>query len=332
MADLPETGVRPSPPFAVVGVDFAGPFTRKPDIRSRSKTELKAYIAVFVCFSTKAVHLDTVSDLSTPAFLACFKRFVSRRGLPQIMYSDNGTNFVGAYNELNRQFDNIMREPIVQNFSLAHNVEWRFNPPAAPHMGGLWESAVRIMKNYLYRIIGTQRLVLDELTTFITEVEAIMNSRPLVPLTSNVNPDALTPGHFLIGRPLVALPEEYTEASNISSIQRWKLVNQLRNHFWRRWSDEYLRSLQKRTKWCTPAAQPVQINNIVLVSDKQSPPLVWPLGRITKLYPGKDGQIRVVDLITRNGASLKRPVVKLIPLISAASSPDDSVSGGGMSR
>ncbi|XP_065203500.1 uncharacterized protein LOC135833661 [Planococcus citri] len=322
MADLPETRVRPTPPFSVMGVDFAGPFTRKPDIRSRSATELKAYVAVFVCFSTKAVHLDTVADLSTPAFLACFRRFVSRRGLPQIVYSDNGTNFVGASNELNRQFDRIMRDPAIQNYALVWSIEWRFNPPAAPHMGGLWESAVRIMKQYLYRIVGAQRLVLDELSTFVAEVEAIMNSRPLVPLTSNVNPDALTPGHFLIGRPLVALPEEFVELENISSVKRWTLVTQLRNHFWRRWSEEYLRSLQKRVKW-TSTAPALNVGDIVLIRDEKAAPLTWPLAKITQTHPGKDGIVRVVDLVSRNGSQLTRPVHRLVllPTLESISTP-----------
>ncbi|XP_065203485.1 uncharacterized protein LOC135833643 [Planococcus citri] len=314
MADLPEDRVRPNAPFSVVGVDYAGPFTRKSEIRTRSATALKTYVAVFVCFSTRAVHLEMVLDLTTAAFLAALKRFAARRGSPSVIYSDNGTNFTGAASELTQKFAELSKSPQIQAHSWPHPIEWNFNPPSAPHMGGLWESAVRIMKNHLYRTMGSTVLTADEFGTVLCQIEAIMNSRPMTPIkSSSLEPDALTPGHFIIGRPLVAIPDDITENEKIRYSQRWDLTTQLRNTFWRRWSEEYLTSLQKRHKWTDPARS-YQIDDIVLIQENTSP-LTWPLARVIHLHPGSDDVVRVVDLRTRNGSTLRRPVAKLIPLL-----------------
>ncbi|XP_065204029.1 uncharacterized protein LOC135834119 [Planococcus citri] len=333
MADLPADRVRPSPPFSIVGVDYAGPFNRKPEIRSRSTTRLKSYVAVFVCFSTRAVHLEVVLDLTTAAFLAALKRFAARRGCPLTIYSDNGTNFTGAANELNEKFNELAQSTEIQKFASPAPIEWRFNPPAAPHMGGLWEAAVRIMKNHLYKTIGDTELTTDEFCTLLCHIESIMNSRPIVPLRDPASSfDALTPGHFLIGRPLVAVSDD-TSNSDVSHYRtRWDLVTQLRNAIWRRWKPEVLTSLQKRVKWTASTPQ-FEINDIVILSKEETAPLQWPLGRIIRTYPDSQGTVRSVDVICRNGTVLKRPVHNLIPLIDVdeVSTPDGtSADGGGM--
>ncbi|XP_065223148.1 uncharacterized protein LOC135847518 [Planococcus citri] len=319
MGDLPASRVQSSLPFTHVGVDYAGPFSIRERLRSTrgpARTH-KAYWCLFVCMSTKAAHLEVVSELTTAAFLAALQRFVGRRGLPNSITSDNGTNFVGADAELRRQVAALEKDDAVQNYCVSQQVTWKFNPPSAPHMGGIFEALVRSTKYHFKRVVGNQILTFEEMATILIQIEAILNSRPLTPLSSpdETHFEVLTPAHLLIGRPINAAPSDYNDINGLSYSKRWHLLNQLRNSFWRQWAQEYLRTLQKRTKWRSPVSRPIQIDDIVLISDEQSPPLVWPLGRITKLYPGKDGQIRVVDLRTRNGACLQRPVAKLIPFV-----------------
>lgn len=144
MAALPPERTVLSRPFCCTGLDFAEPF----DVKSycgRGCRVTKGYVCVFVCFSTKAIHLEPTSDLSTPTFLAAFHRFVSRRGCPSDLYSDNGTTFIGASKVLAREFFPASRLAVVSQYSL-QNVNWHFIPPGAPHMGGLWEAGSKASK------------------------------------------------------------------------------------------------------------------------------------------------------------------------------------------
>ncbi len=207
---LPAVRTTPSPPFTKVGVDFAGPLmlrrghTRKPVI-------VKAYVAVFVCMATKAVHLDLCASLSTEDFLASLTRFVARRGCPTDIYSDNGSNFVGAREEIRTVealFGSRDFKERRSRFSQQNGINWHNIPPRAPHFGGLWEAAVRSMKVLLRKNLSPHHLRFDEMYTLLTEAESIFNSRPLTPLKKDevAGGQVLTAGHFLIGRPLKALP------------------------------------------------------------------------------------------------------------------------------
>ncbi|KAL4126593.1 hypothetical protein QTP88_010805 [Uroleucon formosanum] len=199
MADLPRERVRPQRPFECVGVDYAGPLQMR-ELRLRKSRVFKIYIAVFVCFSTKAVHLEIVSDLSTDAFLAAFDRFVARRGLPNDVYSDCGTNFVGANKQLRSLIHSAEGQIAIGNARAT--CDWHFNPPSAPHFGGLWEAAVRSTKRLLVRVIGSHIFTYEEFSTILVRVEAVLNSRPLTPASTDPHDlDCLTPGHFLIGQP-----------------------------------------------------------------------------------------------------------------------------------
>ncbi|XP_029054220.2 uncharacterized protein LOC114881567 [Osmia bicornis bicornis] len=188
----------PSRPFVYIGVDYTGPITLK-NLKGRSSKTIKGWICVFVCFSSSAVHLTVVSDYSTEGFLAAYRRFLSRRGIAHKLYSDCGTNFIGAQAELKRLFTSSSKEhQYVASILSADSTQWMFTPPAAPHMGGKWEAIVKSIKFHLRRTIGELLLTFEEFSTLLTQIEAVLNSRLLEPL--NDDPDdisALTPGHFL---------------------------------------------------------------------------------------------------------------------------------------
>ena len=178
MGELPADRVRPACPFSTVGLDFAGPFILKLG-HTRKPTLINAYVCVFVCFTTRACHLEVVSDLSTTAFLACLRRFVSWRGLPHHVYSDNGSNFVGANNRLKEIYNFINASDLkecVTNWAAPKEILWSFLPSRARHFGGLWEGTVKSMKLLLQKTLEGCILRFDEMTTVLSEVEAMLNS------------------------------------------------------------------------------------------------------------------------------------------------------------
>ncbi|XP_065372164.1 uncharacterized protein LOC135964036 [Calliphora vicina] len=314
MAALPTNRTIISRPFTTTGVDFAGPF----DIRNftgRACLITKGYVCLFVCFATKAIHLEAVSNLSTPAFLAAFSRFVARRGCPRDMYSDNGTNFVGASKVLKIEFREFLRNASSElntHYGL-QGVNWKFNPASAPHMGGLWEAGVKSFKYHFRRIAGNIKYTFEEFSTLLARIESCLNSRPLCPLIDDVEClDILTPGHFLIGAPLLAPPEPEITESPISITNRWQRVRALNQRLCSRWKDEYLKDLQKRNKWKFMEKN-LEVGDMVVIREDNLPPNEWRLGRVHKLHIGKDGHTRVVELKTVRGI-ITRPVVKLVAL------------------
>lgn len=190
MGQLPPGKVTPSRPFLNSGIDYAGPILLK-SWKGRNSKTYKGYIALFVCLSTSAIHIELVTDYSTEAFIAAYKRFVSRRGICATLTSDCGTNFKGADIELRKLFLSNSKE-LGQLSSLLSKdgTQWKFIPPATPHFGEKWEAGVRSVKHHLRRVLGNQILTYEEMTTFLTQVEAILNSRPLCALTDD--PEDLT--------------------------------------------------------------------------------------------------------------------------------------------
>lgn len=279
----------------------------------RGKKAFKAHIAVFVCLSTRAIHLELVHNLTSEGFLAAYRRFTARRGLPTSLYSDNGTGFHGAERELYLAFKALNRDQELNSHLASDGTSWHFIPPSAPHFGGLWEAGVKSVKHHLKRILGCHTLSIEEFNTLLTQIEACLNSRPIAPLSDDPNDlTSLTPGHFLVGGPLVAVPERSVLELKESRLNRWQRVRRMFEQFWRVWSKDYLHSLQQRRKW--QQDQPnVQPNDLVLVRNDLLPPSKWDLGRILNVYPDEKGKVRVVDVRVKSGI-LKRPVVKLCPL------------------
>lgn len=206
MGDLPHFRVTPAKAFLNVGVDYAGLFKIKV-LRNKSD---KAYLCLFV-FAIRAIHLELVSNLSTAAFLNSLRRFIARRGKCTNIYSDNDTNFVGANNEL-QALTRLLQDPVylrqVNEFSVEQTIQWHFLPPYSPHLGGIWEAGIKSAKTRLKKVVGDALLTFEEFYTLITEIETCLNSRLLTHMSNDPSDlTALTPGHFLIGTSLSAIPQ-----------------------------------------------------------------------------------------------------------------------------
>ncbi|XP_062711250.1 uncharacterized protein LOC134289447 [Aedes albopictus] len=310
MGELPAARVTVSRPFSKAGVDFFGPVYLR---AGRVRTPTKAYVAIFVCMATKAVHMELVSDLSTERFLQALRRFFARRGRCTDIYSDNGTNFVGARNQIRELFDLLKekthRETVAKECA-NEGIYWHFNPPSAPHFGGLWEAAVRSAKFHLLRVVGSNPVHQEDFVTLLTQVEACMNSRPMTSLSDDpLDLEPLTPAHFLVGGSLLSMPDPDLSDVQLNRLTRFQLVQRQLQDFWRRWRREYLSQLQARSKHWQPAVD-VQVGRLVVVVESNQPPTQWKMGRIQELHPGEDGVTRVVTVRTSTG-SLKRPLVKL---------------------
>ncbi|XP_017462259.1 PREDICTED: uncharacterized protein LOC108355616 [Rhagoletis zephyria] len=177
-------------------------------------------------------------------------------------------------------------------------------------VGGLWEAAVKSAKYHLVRILGEAFLTFEELCTVVAEVEATLNSRPLTAMSSDPSDEAvITPGHFLTGGPLVGILEPIIESEHISNLNRWVRLTAIKQHFWKRWSSEYLYELQRKTKW-TANKENVVEGDLVLVSEDNAPPKSWLIGRVTRAIKAADGYVRVVDIETKNGC-IRRAIQKV---------------------
>lgn len=310
MGDLPKQRVNRDFVFNSIGVDLCGPFFIKNKGQRRGSLT-KIFVCIFVCLVTKAVHLEIVSDLTSEALIATLKRFIARRGKCSKIFSDNGTNFVGANRELQRLFKLVLnQDEKLTKFLTGENLEWEFIPPRAPNFGGLWEAGVKSFKYYLKRTVSHSNLTYEELLTVLVQIESILNSRPLTPLTSDIEDlEILTPAHFLIGRPLTAIPEPLlTDLSN-NRLGLWQKTTKSVQTIWKKWSLSYLNTLQQRSKWMFKGEN-VKIGEMVLIKEDNVPINKWILVRIVKTYPGKDNIIRVADIKTKSGI-LKRAVSKL---------------------
>ena len=283
--------------------------------------------------------------MTTEACIAALKRFVARRGVPAAIFSDNGTNFIGARKEL-IQLKLILakRRNSVSQFATNLGTQWTMIPPRAPHFGGLWEAGVKAVKLHLKKImgntilsyeefltlviqiegIGNTILSYEEFLTLVIQIEGILNSRPLSPMSSEPNDlEPLTPGHFLMGTCPNSLPEDPRQ-SNISSERRYHLVKKMRQQFWNRWSREYLNHLQNVSKWKHIGRQP-KVHDLVLIAEDNTTPLQWPIARILELYQGNDEIARVAKIKTKN-ATLIWPVTILRPFPSEFSRDQVEVS------
>ncbi|GFT45534.1 integrase catalytic domain-containing protein [Trichonephila clavipes] len=309
MGNLPSERVTPSAPFLNSGVDFCGPFQIKFK-NQRKGIFSKVYVAIFVCLATKAIHLEAVTDLTTEAFIAALKRLCARRGRISTLMSDNATNFKGAAAELNRFIKLICnKNETLANYFASEAIQWKFIPPRSPNFGGLWEAGVKSFKHHLYRTLVNSKITFEEFETIIIQIEGILNSRPLVPLSDNINEyEVLTPGHFIIGRPISAIPEPAILDISDNRLSRWQYTTKCVQTIWKRWKNDYLNHLQQRNKWQFEKNN-VAVGCLVLLKENDLPPCKWTMARILEVIYGTDGKVRVVKLKTATGV-LTRSISK----------------------
>lgn len=314
-APLPEDRLLASKPFEVTGLDFAGPLYVK---NTPGATTSKTYVLLFTCSTTRAVHLELTTGLSSDAFLLAFRRFLARRGVPCTLYSDNALAFRRASRDI-KEARRIMGTSPLSSFLATNRIKWKFIVPAAPWWGGWWERLIRSVKSALRKVLGKTSLSAEELTTLLTEVEAVINSRPLTyTYTSAEEPSPICPAHFLIGTSLLSIPGPGNEDdSYINQVTRETTISKLRyrqkllDHLWNRWRREYILELRSFHHHPSASNRSLQVGDVVLVEATGTPRSLWLLGRVTEVFPGRDGLTRACSLKTQDGKIIKRPVQTL---------------------
>ena len=327
MADLPAERVERSPPFSYCGVDFFGPFLVK-----EKRKEIKRYGVVFTCLASRAIHLEMAHSLTTSSFIQALRRMQALRGPIRLIRCDNGTNLVGANNELAKSIASINSTEL-KAFLLRQDcdTEFRMNPPKASHMGGAWERMIRIVRSILNALLDAHGTRLDDesLGTFLYEVAAVINSRPLAldHVTDPEHPEPLTPNHLLMIKSKVILPPpgQFSD-TDLYSIKRWRGVQYLVDQFWVRWKREYLPWLQLRQKWLK-VERDLRVGDVVLLVDELAPRNLWKRGRVIEVYPSQDKRVRKVKVCVNDPpdntrpnrscstSTLVRPIHKLVLLL-----------------
>jgi hypothetical protein len=297
MGNLPEERLTSNPPFTYVGVDMFGPFhvvTRK---TRGGAANNKRWVAMFTCLSSRAVHMEVVEEMSSSSFINALRRFVAIRGPVKLFRSDRGTNFVASCKELQMNAINV-EDKVMINHLEAEGTCWKFNPPHSSHMGGVWERMIGITRKIVNCILTDnkyKRLTHEVLCTLMYEISAIINGRPLVPVSSDVDqPLILSPSMLLNYKQNTG--EKSFENLTLSEIYKsqWKFVQKMAETFWTRWRKEYLQTLQSRTKWFTKRRN-IKVNDIVLMKENCERN-VWPMGIVTKVFPSGDGLVRKVQV------------------------------------
>ena len=309
MANLPQCRAAiDEPPFSHCGVDLFGPVKIK-----QGRKQIKRWVTLFTCLTIRCVHLEVVEDCETDSFINAMRRFVNRRGSPACVYSDNGSNFKGATSEL-KEFVSSLDKKVITDFATTVQIKWSFNPPTAPHMGGAWERLVRSVKEVMFGLVKDHILTDPQLLTLLTEAEAIVNSRPLTHISEDPEDlGALTPNHLLLGRHRNWASIRDTSEVDICSRKKYKQVQALAATFWKRWTKEYLPSLTTRPRGWRENDVKLQEGDLVLLQEDDVKRRSWPLARVTKVMPGKDGVIRVAEVRTKTGV-YTRPVTRLYRL------------------
>lgn len=303
MCYLPQTeslrGLSIDPPFSYVGLDVFGPWKITSQRTRGGLASSKRWAVLFTFMSPRAIHIEVIESLDTSSFINALRRFLSIRGPAKQIRPDCGTNFVGACKELKFSTDTSNKE--IQNF-LSHNgCTWSFNPPHSSHIGGSWERMIGITRRILDSMllkISQAKLIHEVLITFMAEVSAIVNARPLIPVSTDLNnPLILTPATLLIQKTGMLPPPNGNFNERNLYIRQWRQVQSLANTFWHRWRREYLNTLQNRRKWQREGRN-LEHENVVLLKESQVKRNYWPMGIMQKSFPGNNGRVRKVEVKT----------------------------------
>ncbi|XP_074651593.1 uncharacterized protein LOC141906247 [Tubulanus polymorphus] len=316
MADVPEERLAvDKPPFANTGIDYFGPIEIK---SGRSKVE--RYGVVLTCMTSRAIHLESANSLETDSCVNAIRRFIARRGAVKHIGSDNGSNLVGAQNDLKQALTTLDQEKI-SKFCAKHDIEWDSNPPLASHFGGIWERMIRTVGKILFHLMRDQSKSLNDemLNTILCESEMIVNNRPLYDFESNNpnDPKPLTPNHLLLLEPKSDLPIGVFDRKDSYANRRWRQVQYMASVFWKRWSDEYMKLLQIRSTW-NRTRKNVAVGDVVLIVDS-SIRNSWVRGIVSCVELDSKGLVRAATGKT-SASEFRRPVDKLCVLLEVDSS------------
>ena len=309
-------------PFHATGVDFAGPLLYKSGKHETSK----AYVALFTCASTRAVHLRLCKDLTAGEFRRGLKEFLARKGSPNLMVSDNAKTFQATKQWLST----LRKDEDLFNYLATRDIEWKFNLSRAPWWGRFFERLIGVMKKSLSKAIGRALLKFEELGDTLLDVETFMKNRPLCYLREDFEQPVITPNLLLHGQPARFLEEDTVDASD----EREKMTRRLpylkacREHVRKRWLNEYLRALQERFNTGPAAKEQMMMNkgSLVLIKDMTKNRANWRIGRIVDSIIGKDGVTRGYKIRTGKGYVVERPLQLIADLEISGDSDDPNKS------
>ena len=308
MAPLPEVRIKKSMPFENSGVDVFGPASCK--IAGRAFH--KVYVALFTCMATRAVHFEVLRSMSASCFIDALIRFQARRPAIRHLFSDNGSNFTAADKELRAEVEawNLEAHPDMR----LTGIQWTFNPPVAPHRGGVWERLVQSAKKHLTFVLQQDNLHIETFATVLAQAELAMNSRPITYVSDEPGVHALRPIDFLCpgiyastGCDIVPPTPPDVDALRYT----WKHSCALADAFWRRWRRDYVSALQARPKW-RQVEKDLQVDDLVLLVDEQCRRGDWRTGVITEVLG--DDVVRTVRVKLANGKEFLRDRGKIVRL------------------
>ena len=323
MPPWPKQRVAQSAPFQFIGLDYLGPILVKEEDKM-----VKMWICLFTCLAVRAIHLEWVRSLSAEHFLNCLRRFATRRGRPELIISDNAAQFKLVKTVIDKQWRQLSIDERVITYFSDKGIKWQFTTALAPWQGGFYERLVGLVKRCLRKAIGTKRLTLEQFVVVLSEVEAVLNTRPLTYVYEDFQSGfVLTPAHFeFLMANLKLMPAMETEIEFCPSrdsvttlLNHWKKGQKQLNTFWEIWKNEYLTSLHEKSPLyhkvvkgqtsCIP--KPGQI---VIIKEDSIPRAVWKLGKIDKVVKGLDGHVRTAQIRLPSNKCVLRAINQLYPL------------------
>ena len=314
---LPASRVNLSVPFAHTGVDYTGHIW----LRGRGDEKIKVYILIFTCFNTRAIHLEAVESMTTAEFILAFVRFVNRYGLPSAVYSDNAKSFVQAGGIIEQLLSSSEFEEKFRIASIAH----RTIPIYAAWYGATWERLIKTVKQCLYKTLGRVTPSYPEFITFLSDIQKVLNNRPLTYRSCENEIDIISPNHFLVGGPIPSImfgdkdqvPEwEELDDENYSSLlaQKLELRDALFVEFKDRWLREYLVNLREKDRAAHHSQRDWKIGEIALLKLASKSRPHWPLVRVVDIFPSDEGIIRTIRVVKSDNSEVTVNVSHLIPL------------------
>lgn len=326
MPQLPQTRVQRSIPFNHTGLDYLGPVL----IRQNAE-RMKVWICLFTCFTTRAIHLEVVADMTAVSFLHALRRFFARRGRPSNIVSDNAPQFQLTSKTIQTAWNSIVADTAVLNYTAQDGIRWHFITEYSPWKGGFYERLVALVKNSFKKSVGRNCLQRQEFITLICEIEAVINSRPLTHLYDDSQSfEVLRPIDFLHIDCNPGIPsteeddtdQEYRPPTIESHEKLLAAFNNSMKHlnkFWHYWTAEYLQSLRERYQIQHTGPKSKcrflpEVGELVIVSQDDAPRGTWKLGRIIALPRSADNAIRSATVQMPNRKILNRPISRLYPL------------------